>query len=155
VIDKGHQYCSNKRIEAQIRNHPARGTRRLLLRYLLCLDQVLPNTTLGCINKIDEYVEAFRLGEATKAAPTPMSPDFVQTIKSVTPVSSEQFPSELEHQGVGTDLPPGNRFGELVGSLLYIANQTRPEISTAVGIISQYRAKPTTAQWKEGLRILR
>jgi hypothetical protein len=31
--------------------------------------------------KIDEYVEAFELGGATKAAPTPMSPDFVQTIK--------------------------------------------------------------------------
>lgn len=35
--------------------------------------------------------------------------------------------------GGGEPLPDGNRFAELVGSLMYISNQTRPDIAFAVG----------------------
>ena len=57
--------------------------------------------------------------------------------------------------GSETPLLPGHRYCELVGSLLYIANITRPDIAQAVGVLSRYRNTPTTAHMNEGLRVLR
>ena len=50
-----------------------------------------------------------------------------------------------EGGGAGTPLEPGNRYCELVGSLLYLANTTRPDIAQAVGVLSRYRRTPTSA----------
>jgi hypothetical protein len=104
--------------------------------------------------KIDEYVEDFGLGGETRPVKSPMAPGFVITQEPLTVIPATQFKSELKY-GSGVALEAGNRYGELVGCLLYIANHTRPDISTATGILSQYRACPTTAHWQEGLRILR
>ena len=38
---------------------------------------------------------------------------------------------------------------------MYIANTTRPDISQAVGVLSRYRMSPTTAHWKEAIRVLK
>lgn len=46
-------------------------------------------------------------------------------------------------------------FQQLVGSLLYLANTTRPDICYAVGFLSRHIHKPTTALWKIGKGILR
>jgi hypothetical protein len=104
--------------------------------------------------KIDEYVESFHLGGETKPVKSPMTPSFVISQEPLTVVSGTQLKSELKY-GSGVLLEAGHRYGELVGCLLYVANHTRPDISTATGILSQYRAAPTTAHWQEGLRILR
>jgi transposase InsO family protein len=104
--------------------------------------------------KIDEYVESFNLGGETKPVKSPMTPSFVISQEPLTVVPGTQLKSELKY-GSGVLLEAGHRYGELVGCLLYIANHTRPDISTATGILSQYRAAPTTAHWQEGLRILR
>ena len=104
--------------------------------------------------KIDEYVESFGLGSETQRVRCPMSQSFLPTIKPHLVVPATQLASEIK-EGAGVPLEAGNRFGELVGCLMYIANQTRPDISTAVGILSQFRAAPTTSHWNEGLRILR
>jgi hypothetical protein len=51
-------------------------------------------------------------------------------------------------------LEEGNRYLELIGSLLYLANTTRPDIANAVGILSRYRGAPTTSHMRGGKRVL-
>eukprot|EP00171_Calliarthron_tuberculosum_P001266 IDg1266t1 len=46
-----------------------------------------------------------------------------------------------------------DRYSNMIGSLMYLANKTRPEISTSVGILSQHVAKPTTFLLKAVQRI--
>ena len=46
------------------------------------------------------------------------------------------------------------RMYELIGSLQYLANTTRPDISQAVSLLARYRANPTTAHYKAGLRVV-
>ena len=44
---------------------------------------------------------------------------------------------------------------ELVGTLLYLASCTRPDISQAVGALSRYMAQPTEQHWKAAKGVLR
>lgn len=46
-------------------------------------------------------------------------------------------------------------FRELIGSLLYVANATRPDISVAVGVLSRYLEQPCEKHWNAAIRILR
>jgi hypothetical protein len=104
--------------------------------------------------KIDEYVEKFGLGGETKPVKVPLSPSFVVTKEPFTEVPATEFEVKRVY-GSGTLLPKGHFYGELIGSLLYIANSTRPDISTAASVLSQFREKPTTAHLNEALRVLR
>jgi transposase InsO family protein len=96
--------------------------------------------------KIDALVESFGLDGETRKVETPMSKSFVPTAQSV---------QQNAEEGVGFALEPGHRYCELVGSLLYLANTTRPDIAQAVGVLSRYRGTPTTAHMQEGLRVVR
>jgi hypothetical protein len=96
--------------------------------------------------KIDALVESFDLEGETRKVETPMSKSFAPTAQSVQQNVAE---------GVGNALEPGHRYCELVGSLLYLANTTRPDIAQAVGVLSRYRGTPTTAHMQEGLRVIR
>src|SRR4051812_43465070 len=51
-------------------------------------------------------------------------------------------------------LPDPTRFRELVGSLIYLA-ATRPDISQAVQVLSQFMHGPTTLHYAALLRVLR
>ncbi|KAE9338779.1 hypothetical protein PF008_g11896 [Phytophthora fragariae] len=46
-------------------------------------------------------------------------------------------------------------YRELVGTLLYVANATRPDICVAVGILSQHLEDPREMHWKEAVLVLR
>jgi hypothetical protein len=103
---------------------------------------------ISCTPKIEALAEKFGVELEGKGADTPMSKDFVQTKFCVSETESERV-------GAGTPLAPGHRYCELLGSMLYIANTTRPDIAHAVGVLSQYRMSPTTSHWNEAIRVLR
>ena len=54
----------------------------------------------------------------------------------------------------GTPLPDPSRYRHLVGSLVYLA-VTRPDISHAVHILSQFVSAPTSVHYAHLLRVLR
>ncbi|RMX62725.1 hypothetical protein DD238_007957 [Peronospora effusa] len=45
-------------------------------------------------------------------------------------------------------------YRKLVGSLLYIANSTRPDISYAMSVLSQYLDQPRQMHWRAALHYL-
>eukprot|EP00884_Botryococcus_braunii_P016747 jgi/Botrbrau1/3756/Bobra.0363s0033.1 len=100
--------------------------------------------SLTCIPKIDALVEKFGFGQRmamdleSKEVDTPMTKDFVIFQRPALRDGSESI-------GAGSPLRPRHRYCEQVGSLLYIANTTRPDIAQAVGVLSRYRTSPTTA----------
>jgi hypothetical protein len=55
----------------------------------------------------------------------------------------------------GDLLPPDHQYQALVGSLIYLAVNTRPDISHAVGILSRFMAYPTTTHWEAAKHVLR
>jgi hypothetical protein len=93
-------------------------------------------------------VEKFGLDLESLGPDTPMTKDFVATQRPMSKDNNDSI-------GAGSILPPGHRYCELVGSLLYIANTTRPDIAQAVGVLSRYRITPTTAHWNEAIRVLK
>lgn len=56
-----------------------------------------------------------------------------------------------ENTGEIMDVP----FKELIGCLLYISTNSRPDITYAVSYLSRYLDKPTSSLWKAGKRNLR
>ena len=52
-------------------------------------------------------------------------------------------------------LPEGNRYAELVGSLLYISTTTRPDIAFAVGVLSRYMSCPEEDHMRAAKGVLR
>ena len=102
---------------------------------------------LSCTSKIEALAEKFGVTSGGKSVDS-MHREFCHT--------REPFLAQAEEVvGSGTPLPPGNRYAELVGSLLYIANTTRPDMAHAVGVLARYRHAATTAHWTEGIRILK
>ena len=57
--------------------------------------------------------------------------------------------SLMEDEGAG-DVP----FREVVGSLMWIANQTRPDISNAVRAVARHSHEPKRSHWKAAQKIL-
>jgi hypothetical protein len=94
--------------------------------------------------KVKELLADYGI-ESPRKVTTPMDPSFVVTEMSVEAKMTG---------GSGKPLPEGNRYNELIGSLMYLANTTRPDLSLAVGLLSRFRSKPTTAHWSAGMRVL-
>jgi transposase InsO family protein len=94
--------------------------------------------------KVKELLADYGIDNPRKVT-TPMDPSFVVTEMSV---------EAGKIGGSGKPLSEGNRYNELIGSLMYLANTTRPDLSLAVGLLSRFRSKPTTAHWSAGLRVL-
>jgi hypothetical protein len=77
---------------------------------------------------IHSLVEKFGLDLESVGPDTPMTKDFVTSQSSAPRDGSDSI-------GAGSVLPPGHGYCELIGSLLYIANTTRPDIAQAVGVL--------------------
>jgi hypothetical protein len=87
---------------------------------------------MTCSKKIDDLAKEYGIDEFVKTVSTPMGTDFVQTKFPYSDVNGEV-------SGSGSPLEPGHLFCELLGSVLYICNTVRPDISHAVGVLSRYR----------------
>ena len=97
--------------------------------------------------KIETLAEKFGVDGSGRVVDTPMSKDFCPTQASVS--------DNEKTVGAGVPLEPGHRYHELIGSLLYIANTTRPDIAQSVGVLSRYINSPTTAHWSAAIRVLK
>lgn len=75
---------------------------------------------------IDQILEEYGL-EGVREYITPMTKNFYEELK-------ESSADELVKE---------DNYANMIGALMYLANKTRPDISTAVGILAQYTAKPT------------
>lgn len=70
--------------------------------------------------------------------------------KSNIPASPSVDLRNLNKQEDATDMP----FREVVGSLMWIANQTRPNIASAVGAMTKHSHEPKMTHWKAATKIL-
>lgn len=68
----------------------------------------------------------------------------------LTPADSNQVMYQFEDSELST-----YPYRELIGSLMYLAVATRPDIAHAVGVVSRYLEKPTVVHEKAAKRILR
>ena len=88
-------------------------------------------------NYIISTAEKFKVTTA-KNTYTPMEAGFDATVE------------DDDSKDIGNEVP----YRALMGSLLYIARQTRPEITYAVNLLCQHVTKPRAKHWKAAKRIL-
>lgn len=86
-------------------------------------------------NYIDQILARFGLHEA-KTSSIPLDPGFDKIEEQVPMKDSEKYQ-------------------QLIGALLYISVNTRPDITASVCILSQYNKQPTETTWNEAKRIAR
>ena len=98
--------------------------------------------SLSQTSYIDSILQRFNFTDVKPYA-TPMDPN-IQLSKS-------QSPKTLEEAAKMRRVP----YREAVGSLMYCAVATRPDIAFAVGIVSQYLDNPGWAHWEAVKRIFR
>ena len=66
-------------------------------------------------------------------------------------LSADMCPKSQEDMDKMQDKP----YAQLVGTLMYLAIATRPDIAKAVGVLSRFTAKPGIAHWKAAQHLLR
>jgi hypothetical protein len=59
------------------------------------------------------------------------------------------------YQDIRQKIPQDNQYQAFVGFLIYLAADTRPDISHAVGILSRFMACPTDKHWEAAKHVLR
>jgi len=52
-------------------------------------------------------------------------------------------------------VPDGLRYTEIVGSLLYLATTTRPNVAYAAGVLVRFMKDPEQAHWHAAKAVLR
>jgi hypothetical protein len=105
-------------------------------------DRDARTVTLSQKAYVDTVLERFRLTDA-KSAQTPMD---VGTVLSV-----DQSPlTHLEHEAM-KDVP----YQRGVGSLMYAATSTRPDIAFAVATLSQFMRNPGHTHWEAVKHVIR
>ncbi|XP_044014018.1 uncharacterized mitochondrial protein AtMg00810-like [Aphidius gifuensis] len=95
--------------------------------------------TIGQTEYINDVLERFNMDKC-KPVKTPIEKNL-------------QFD---HHKGVNEQkLHEGHKYQELIGSLMYLATSTRPDIMFAVNFLSQFNNKNDERHWTAGKRVLR
>uniref|UniRef100_A0ABD2WZE0 Reverse transcriptase Ty1/copia-type domain-containing protein n=1 Tax=Trichogramma kaykai TaxID=54128 RepID=A0ABD2WZE0_9HYME len=92
---------------------------------------------------IEKILEKFKMTEC-KPQETPMITRQAKKIESKNPEKQKEMIT-----------PFHGPFREAIGSLLYLAGVTRPDIAYAVNLLSRRQIAPTTSDWTEVKRIFR
>lgn len=87
-------------------------------------------------DKIDQLLETYNMTQC-KGVSTPMCTDFLRAEFEESP----EYDKEV--------------YQSAIGSLLYLSQWSRPDISAAVNILSRHAATPKQAHWSAVLRVLR
>ncbi|OWZ08870.1 polyprotein [Phytophthora megakarya] len=72
------------------------------------------------------------------------------------PVRNPNVPGQDLHSvTTSKSLRLNQPYQELIGSLLYVANGTRPDICISTSILSQFLENPSEIHWRAGIRVLK
>jgi hypothetical protein len=112
------------------------GPASLFLGMLITRDRAAKTIKLSQPRHIADLLSKFHMTNA-KPFETPSSAAIKLTAEG-EPLDTTAFP-----------------FSTVIGSLMYIASCTRPDIAQAVGALARYMAAPTTAHWTAVKHILR
>ena len=104
-------------------------------------DRILKTISLSQSAYIDSVVKRFNL---TSASPLGTSLD------PSSQLSKDQSPSTTSHWEEMQKVP----YREAIGSLMYAAIGTRPDITYAVTALSQYLQNPGRAHWEQAKRVI-
>jgi hypothetical protein len=109
--------------------------------------QITRDTTTGAIvlnqrSYVEELLSKFNMTNC-KPVSTPHQLGFY--------LSSKMSPSEEEESLEMRNVP----YAELVGSLNWLATNTRPDIATSVGTLCRFISNPGRQHWNAALRVLR
>lgn len=76
---------------------------------------------------------------------------FAQVKPVVTPMQTNQASNHsrrnIEEEKYSKEFQPNSLYREAVGSLLYPANATRPDISYSTNVLSRHQVNPTKSNW--------
>lgn len=76
----------------------------------------------------------------------------------LTDAKESKFPLDPNYQkfeNQGEPLPDNHEYQKVIGQLLYLSVNTRPDISAAVSILSRKTSAPTQMDWTELKRVIR
>jgi hypothetical protein len=113
-----------------------------LLGVHITRDLELGTVSFGQQAYIDLIVERMGLDDA-RPITTPMEAGI-----DLTPGSSSVSPTDLSNH-------EKSKYREAIGSLMYCATVTRPDISYAVSTLSRYMEQPNITQWRAVQRVFR
>jgi hypothetical protein len=118
------------------------GELEWMLGIRLTRDRERRTGTLSQTAYIDHILDRFHLSDA-KPTTIPLS--------SGLKLSRDQCPGSTEEQEKMKNVP----YREIIGSLMYAAQGTRPDIAFPVTALSQFLQNPGAIHWEEAKRVLR
>jgi hypothetical protein len=122
----------------------AQGPLHFILNMKITRNRSEKTLTISQERYIDTLLQKFGMKDATPAL-TPMVPNSTLAEECDDKASGEK--------DVDTDT---SRYGSLVvGSFMYLANTTRPDIAASTGQLARFLSKPKAHHWKAALHVLR
>lgn len=123
-----------------------------------------PSEFLGIRIRRNESKTILKLDQSTYIEKILKRFDFNESYPQRTPMITRQV-ANRQRRGRETETDPtildetltrdNWPYREAVGSLLYLANATRPDISYAVNVLSRHQIQPTNEDWKMVERVFR